>query len=80
MKTHLPEESNDDVIAYESGVIKFYNATPKAMQDGPYYSSPELRELSKTGFDTKQMRMAQEIKKEFTGSQVDVGHEAIVPF
>jgi len=78
--THIPEESNDDVIAYQSGVVTFYNATEKGMKDGPYYSSAELREFSKVQFDADFMKLASEVKAEFPGSQVDVRDGQVVPF
>ena len=69
--THLPDESDDTKIAYEAGFTKFYNAIPEAREPGHYYSSAELRELSKCQFDLKMMEMAQDIKTEFPGSTVE---------
>jgi len=69
--THLPDESDDTKIAYEAGFTKFYNAIPSAREPGHYYSSAELRELSKCQFDLKMMEMAQDIKTEFPGSTVE---------
>ena len=77
---HLPEESDDTKIAYEAGFTKFYNAIPSAREPGHYYSSAELRELSKCQFDLKMMEMAGDIKSEFPGSTVDHLDESKDPF
>ena len=68
---HIPEESDDTKIAYKTSFTKFYNAIPSAREPGHYYSSAELRELSKCQFDLKMMKMAGDVKSEFPGSTVD---------
>ena len=78
--THLPEESDDTKIAYEAGFTKFYNAIPSAREPGHYYSSAELRELSKCQFDLKMMEMAGDVKSEFPGSTVEHLDETKDPF
>ena len=79
--THIPENSTDEMMAYQAGIVDFYNVT--AEHQGEYkYSSPEMRELSKSGFDTKMMMEMEPIKKMFDGEYVpvEVTDEGNVPF
>jgi|TARA_R110000751_G_scaffold35053_1_gene86495 hypothetical protein len=77
---HIPEESDDTKIAYEAGVMKFYNAIPEARVAGNYYSSSEMRELSKGNFDPGLMKIGEDIKNEFPGAEVENMDERKIPF
>jgi len=79
---HIPEDSTDDKIAYRSGIVVFFNAVSKGL-DKQSFSSPELRELSKTNFDPDlMMGSAQNIRNTFDAEFVNVHvmDEDQVPF
>ena len=79
---HIPEDSTDDKIAYRSGIVGFFNAVSKGL-DKQSFSSPELRELSKTNFDPElMMGSAQNIRESFDAEfvKVHVMDEDRIPF
>lgn len=79
--THIADKSTPDMMAYQAGIVDFYNVT--AEHRGEYkYSSSEMRELSKSGFDTKMMMEMEPIKNMFDGEYVPVQvmDEENVPF
>ena len=76
---HMPERSTEDATAYRVGIIDFYNGV--GPEDGEYYySSAEMRELSKVRFNAEMMIDAEKIRAEFPGSQIDNMDERRVPF
>ena len=76
---YMPERSTQDATAYRAGIIDFYNGV--GPEDGEYYySSAEMRELSKVRFDTQMMIDSEKIRAEFPGSQIDNMDERTEPF
>tara|TARA_R110000824_G_scaffold212579_3_gene398824 strand:+ start:2077 stop:3165 length:1089 start_codon:yes stop_codon:yes gene_type:complete len=76
---HLPDESTEDKMVYRVGIMKIFNVV--SSKRGEYkYSSCEMRELSKTGFDLEMIDTMEPIKNEFDGTYVETMDESIVPF
>jgi len=67
---HMPERSTPDGMAYRAGILEFFNG--KGPEGAEYeYSSAEMRELSKTNFNTQMMIEGEKIRAEFPGSYYD---------
>jgi len=76
---HLPDESNEDEIAYRVGIKKIFNVI--SSKRGEYrYSSCEMRELSKAKFDLEMIENMEPIRNEFDGTYVEVKDETTIPF
>ena len=76
---HLPGKSTDDSMAYQVGIMEFYNSTSEVT--GEYhYSSSEIRELSKADFDAQLMMTGESVRRDFPGSYLDNVDERKVPF
>ena len=68
---HLPDQSTEDKIAYQSGIVKFFNSTKENL-DANSFSSPELRELSKAKFDAEIMTGTHSFRDSFDARFVSV--------
>ena len=76
---YMPERSTQDATAYRAGIIDFYNGV--GPEDGEYYySSAEMRELSKVRFDTQMMIDNEKIRAEFPGSRSTTWMNALSRF
>ena len=78
---HLPEKSTEDKIAYQSGIVVFFNTVSKGL-DKQSFSSSELRELSKANFDPDLMMGPNHIRENFDAEfvAVHVMDEDRIPF
>jgi hypothetical protein len=76
---HLPGKSTEDSVAYQVGIMEFYNSTSEVM--GEYhYSSTEMRELSKADFEAGLMMTGESVRREFPGSYLENVDERKMPF
>ena len=76
---HLPGKSTEDSVAYQVGIMEFYNSTSEVT--GEYhYSSVEMRELSKADFEAGLMMTGESVRREFPGSYLDNVDERKMPF
>ena len=66
----LPEESNDDVMAYQAGIFTFHNVTADKLGD-KHFSSPEMRELSKLDFRFEGLSDLENLRNFFDGEFED---------
>ena len=78
----IPEESSENSITYQAGIVKFSNVI--ASEKGKYkYTSPELRELSKTQFDAEFMAKGEIIRADMeldaSITSVDIMDENNIP-
>ena len=78
---HLPDKSEKDIICYQVGIFEFYNVTAAKLGEMKF-SSPEMRELSKTNYDFERMKEMFEYRTQFDGeiSRVHVMDEDKTPF
>ena len=76
---HLPGKSTEDSVAYQVGIMEFYNSTSEVT--GEYhYSSVEMRELSKADFEAGLMMTGESVRREFPGSYLENVDERKMPF
>ena len=76
---HLPGKSTEDSVAYQAGIMEFYNSTSEVT--GEYhYSSTEIRELSKADFEAGLMMTGESVRREFPGSYLENVDERKMPF
>jgi hypothetical protein len=76
---YLPDKSTEDEVAYRAGIMTIFNVV--SSKRGEYrYTSCEMRELSKTGFDLEMIESMEPIRNEFDGTYVEVKDEGTVPF
>mgnify|MGYP003344826754 FL=1 len=66
----VPEESNDDVMTYRTGIFTFHNVTSDKLGD-KHFSSPEVRELSKFDFRFGDMADLEKLRNFFDGTFED---------
>ena len=65
-----PEESDNDVMAYQAGIFTFYNVTADKLGD-KQFSSPEMRELSKINFLFEGISDLEKLRNYFDGEFED---------
>ena len=78
---YLPDKSERDMTCYQVGIFEFYNVTADKLGEMKF-SSPEMRELSKTKYDFESMKEMFEYRTQFDGeiSRVHVMDEDKTPF
>ena len=78
---YLPDKSEKDMTCYQVGIFEFYNVTADKLGEMKF-SSPEMRELSKTNYDFERMKEMFEYRTQFDGeiSRVHVMDEDKTPF
>ena len=76
---YLPDESTEDEVAYRVGIMKIFNVI-SSKRGEHRYTSCEMRELSKTGFDLEMIESMEPVRNEFDGAYVEVKDEATIPF
>ena len=77
----IEEESTEDMVAYRAGMWRFHNVIA-SLKGEMKFTSPEMRELSKTNYDFVRMKEMLEARDQFDGefTQIEVTDEDNTPF